>query len=76
MDNITQRLLKIISKTLNIPENKIHLNSTMKSHGMDSLDGVELIMSIEEEFGFEILDKEADKLKTFKDCIDLIKRKS
>jgi acyl carrier protein len=41
--------------------------------GADSLDTVELVMALEEEFGIEIPDEEAEKIVTVKDAIDYIK---
>uniref|UniRef100_A0A0M3J4Y3 Acyl carrier protein n=1 Tax=Anisakis simplex TaxID=6269 RepID=A0A0M3J4Y3_ANISI len=40
--------------------------------GLDSLDHVEIVMSLEDEFGFEIEDKEAEKLKTPRDVVKYI----
>lgn len=42
--------------------------------GMDSLDRVELLMEIEEEFGITIPDDDADKVITTKDCVDLVEK--
>jgi acyl carrier protein len=44
--------------------------------GADSLDLVELIMAMEEEFGFEIADEEAEKLRTVGDVINFIKART
>ncbi len=44
--------------------------------GADSLDLVELIMAMEEEFGFEIADEEAEKMRTVQDVIDFIKART
>jgi acyl carrier protein len=41
--------------------------------GADSLDTVELVMALEEEFGIEIPDEDAEKIATVKDAIDYIK---
>ena len=40
--------------------------------GMDSLDGVELIMEIEKEFGITIPDDEAEKVSNLSDCVELV----
>uniref|UniRef100_M8CBQ6 Acyl carrier protein n=1 Tax=Aegilops tauschii TaxID=37682 RepID=M8CBQ6_AEGTA len=40
--------------------------------GLDSLDAVEVVMSLEEEFGFEIPDNEADKIDSIKAAVDFI----
>jgi acyl carrier protein len=44
--------------------------------GADSLDLVELIMAMEEEFGFEIADEDAEKLRTVGDVINFIKTRA
>ena len=44
--------------------------------GADSLDLVELIMAMEEEFGFEIADEEAEKMRTVQDVISFIKART
>jgi acyl carrier protein len=44
--------------------------------GADSLDLVELIMAMEEEFGFEIADEEAEKMRTVQDVISFIKARA
>jgi acyl carrier protein len=44
--------------------------------GADSLDLVELIMAMEEEFGFEIADEEAEKLRTVQDVISFIQARA
>ncbi len=43
--------------------------------GADSLDLVELVMSIEDEFGIEILDEDVEKIKSVQDAVDFIKEK-
>lgn len=40
--------------------------------GLDSLDAVEIVMALEEEFGFEIPDNEADKINSIKHAVDFI----
>jgi acyl carrier protein len=75
MDNITNKLIKILSNRFKIPENKIHLDSTLDSLGLDSFDGVEILMVLEEEFNIEISEKEFEKARTVKDYITLIKKR-
>ncbi|MFW5799303.1 MAG: acyl carrier protein, partial [Spirochaetota bacterium] len=48
-------------------------SSFMEDLGADSLDTVELVMALEEEFGIEIPDEEAEKIKTVSDAIGYIK---
>jgi len=49
--------------------------SFIEDLGADSLDLVELVMSIEDEFGIEILDEDVEKIITVQDAVDFIKEK-
>ena len=71
-DNFT-RLQEIISKQLGIETSKITLNSNFgKELGADSLDIVELVMSIESEFDLELNDEIASKIATVQDALNYI----
>ena len=73
-DNFT-RVQKIISTQLGIEESKIKLDSNFgKELGADSLDIVELVMMIENEFDVEINDEIASKIATVKDALDYIEK--
>ena len=77
MADIEARVKKIIAEQLNIDEAEIKPESSfIDDLGADSLDTVELIMAFEEEFGMEIPDEEAEKIKTVQDAIDYIKTHS
>jgi acyl carrier protein len=68
--NLFVRVLKIIAEQLGIAPDKINLESRfIDDLGADSLDTVELVMALEEEFGFEIPDEEAMKLLTVGDVV-------
>lgn len=67
---VTERLKKIIAEQLGVDESKIVPGAHFaKDLNADSLDLVELIMSIEEEFGVEISDKEAELIETVDDAL-------
>ncbi|ODV95909.1 hypothetical protein PACTADRAFT_49344 [Pachysolen tannophilus NRRL Y-2460] len=71
---ITERILELLEDYDNIklPE-KISVNANFKKDlGLDSLDQVEIIMEIENEFSIIIPDDKADEINTVKDAIDLI----
>ncbi|MBP1467778.1 acyl carrier protein [Candidatus Chloroploca sp. M-50] len=67
---VEDRLKKIIAEQLGVDESKIVPSASFaKDLNADSLDLVELIMSIEEEFGVEISDAEAEKILTVEDAL-------
>ena len=63
MENIEQRVKKIVAEQLGVNESEIKIESSFVDDlGADSLDTVELVMALEEEFECEIPDEEAEKL--------------
>lgn len=74
MSEIESRVKKIIVKSLGVDEARVTLDASFVDDlGADSLDQVEMIMAFEEEFGAEIPDEHAEKLKTVVDVIKYIK---
>lgn len=75
MSEITQRVRKIVAEQLGVDEGQVSDNSSfIDDLGADSLDTVELVMAFEDEFGCEIPDDMAEKIKTVKDAIDFIEK--
>lgn len=73
MDNIEQRVKKIVAEQLGVNEADIKTDSSFVDDlGADSLDTVELVMALEEEFECEIPDEEAEKIKTVQQAIDYV----
>ena len=74
MENIEQRVRKIIAEQLGVNETEIKNESSFVDDlGADSLDTVELVMALEEEFETEIPDEEAEKIATVQQAVDFIK---
>jgi acyl carrier protein len=71
---IEQRLKKVISEQSGVEEKEITPKSNFtKDLSMDSLDLVEVVMALEQEFKLEISDEDAEKLKTVQDAMDYLK---
>ena len=76
MENNFTRLQEIISEQLNIELSEITLSSNfIEELGADSLEVVELVMAIENEFDLEINDAIASEIETVQDALNYIERK-
>ena len=70
----TDRIVTIIAEQLQIDEDQVTPDASfMDDLGADSLDTVELIMALEEEFDLEIPDSEAEKIRTVQDALNYMK---
>lgn len=74
MSSIEERVKKIVVEQLGVkPEDVVPEASFVEDLGADSLDTVELVMALEEEFETEIPDEEAEKIGTVQAAIDYVK---
>lgn len=76
-DTVFEKVKEIIVDQLGVEEEEV----TPEAHfiedlGADSLDIVELVMALEEEFGLEIADEEAEKMSTVNDAVEYIRENS
>jgi acyl carrier protein len=71
------RVKEIIAKELEVSPEQLTANASfIEDLGADSLDTVELVMALEEEFGIDIPDEDADKIKTVGDVMEYLKKKA
>jgi acyl carrier protein len=77
MADVDAKVKKIIAEQLGVPEGDVKPEASFVNDlGADSLDTVELVMALEEEFGVEIPDEDAEKIATVGNAIDYIKAKA
>jgi len=76
MSNYFDEIKRIVVEKLSVDEKQVTMEASfIEDLGADSLDTVELVMDLEEHFGIEIPDEDAEKLKTVKDALDYIAKK-
>jgi acyl carrier protein len=74
MASVEEKVKKIICEQLDVPEEDVVPEASFVDDlGADSLDQVELIMAMEEEFDLSIPDEDAEKIATVQDAVDYIK---
>ncbi len=78
MATVDERVKKIIAEQLGVEERESDAEKApfVEDLGADSLDTVELVMALEEEFGIEIPDEDAEKILTVGKALDYIKEKA
>jgi len=75
-NNHFEEVKRIVVEKLQVDEKQVTMEASfIEDLGADSLDTVELVMDLEEHFGIEIPDEDAEKLKTVKDAVDYIAKK-
>ncbi|MDR0736427.1 MAG: acyl carrier protein [Zoogloeaceae bacterium] len=73
MEQIVERVRKVVVDQLGVDEANVKLESSfVEDLGADSLDAVELVMALEEEFECEIPDEEAEKITTVESAVNYI----
>ncbi|MGA9175292.1 MAG: acyl carrier protein [Thermoactinomyces sp.] len=75
MADTLERVKKIIVERLNVDPSEVTMEASIKDDlGADSLDVVDLIMELEDEFDMEISDEEAEKISTVGDVVEYINK--
>lgn len=77
MSDISSRVKAIIVDKLGVDENEVVTEASFTNDlGADSLDTVELVMALEEEFDLEIADEDAEKISTVNEAVSYINNNS
>ncbi len=74
---VEERIRKIIAEQLDVQAGEVVPEASFNDDlGADSLDLVELVMGMEEEFGIEISDEEAERIQTVQDAINFVEERT
>ncbi|MFA5537116.1 MAG: acyl carrier protein [Bacillota bacterium] len=76
MSDVFEKIKTIVVDQLDVEESQVTLETTFEALDADSLDVVELIMALEEEFGIEIPDEDAEKLVNVKAAVDYVTQRA
>ena len=75
--SIEERVRKIVCEQLGVSDDEVNVDASFVDDlGADSLDTVELVMALEEEFDLEIADEDAEKISTVNEAVDYINSNS
>jgi acyl carrier protein len=69
-DELTQRVLKTIASAQRIPVEKVKIDSTFEELGIDSMDGVNILFALENEFNIAIPDEAAKQIRSIQEMVD------
>ncbi|QGG48117.1 acyl carrier protein [Heliorestis convoluta] len=71
--NIFEKVKAIVVEQLGVDEEEVNMETSFEDLNADSLDIVELVMALEEEFDIEIPDEDAEKIKSIGQAVEYIK---
>jgi acyl carrier protein len=73
-DDLEQRVIDVIASTQHIPADTITIDSTFEELKIDSLDGINILFAVENEFNINIPDDAAQTIKTVRQMVDGIRK--
>lgn len=72
--DIESRVIRVVAMGMSMREDEITADSTLDNLGAESLDKIEILMMIEDEFGVDIPDADAEKMMSVKNAVDYLER--
>jgi acyl carrier protein len=71
-EELTQRILKVIADSQKLPPEKVTLDSSFEELGIDSLDGVNILFALENEFNINIPDEGVQGIRTIRQMVEAL----
>ncbi len=73
-DELTQRVISVIAESQKLPPEKVTSDSTFEELGIDSLDGVNILFALENEFNVNIPDEGAHGIRSVRDAVEAMRK--
>ncbi len=73
-DQLTERVLKVIAATQRISPEKITIDSSFQELGIDSMDGINILFALENEFDITIPDDQAKQIRSIREMVEGIRK--
>jgi acyl carrier protein len=71
-EELTQRILKVIADSQKLPPEKVTIDSTFEELGIDSLDGVNILFALENEFNINIPDEGVQGIRSIRQMVEAL----
>ena len=73
-DQLTERVLKVIAATQRISPEKVTIDSSFQELGIDSMDGINILFALENEFDITIPDDQAKQIRSIREMVEGIQK--
>ena len=73
-DDLSAHVIRVIAQTQRIPEESISLDSTFEELKIDSLDGINIVFALENEFGLNIPDEGVQNMRSIRDTVEGVRQ--
>jgi len=73
-EELTQRILKVIADSQKLPPEKVTIDSTFEELGIDSLDGVNILFALENEFNINIPDEGVQGIRSIRQMVEALEK--
>jgi len=73
-EELTQRILKVIADSQKLPPEKVTIDSTFEELGIDSLDGVNILFALENEFNINIPDEGVQGIRSIRQMVEALEQ--